>query len=336
MKNAIPVFYAADNNYALPLSVSIISVLENTTSDIHFYILENKIAEENKKAINNLKEKYSNFEISWLSVDIKKFKNFPNLQWYSLNMYSRFLIPEICPQLDKVIYLDVDIIFRSDIKKLYEHNLADYCLGAVRGEAEIIAENRFQKHLQDLKLPSGHRYFGSGVLLINSKKWRADKIQEKLFQTIEEFKSVLKYPDQDVLNIVFNQAYSTLDNGYNRDLRCLKGDIDKNIAAISDVYLIHYDGKDKPWNIQNMAFAELFWKYAELSPFYKGLQKNCKAESTLLKAYLFFFIPLFSIMKDREQTKIYLFNKIPLVTIKRKKHKKEICLFNNVPLLKIK
>ena len=335
MKNAIPIFCASDNKYVQPLSVLIISVLENTSSDVHFYILENQITEENKRLINKLKKKYQNLDISWLPIDIKKFENFPDLQWYSLNMYSRFLIPEICPQLDKVIYLDVDIVFKSDILELYEQNLVDYCLGAVPGEADIVTKKEFQQHIEDLQLSTNHRYFGSGVLLINSKKWREEKNTKKLLQMTEKFKSILKYPDQDVLNIVFNQAYLKLNIGYNRDLKCLVKDINEKIATISDVKLIHYDGRDKPWNVCDMPFSGLFWKYAKLSPFYADTDKKLQKGKTIINIS-FLFISLFSIVYDSKLVEIFLFKKLPFIKIKQKRTQKKVYLFNFIPLIKIK
>lgn len=117
MIKPISVFYEGQDDLIEILATSIASVCYNTKSFINFYILDCGICELNKKLLETLKHKFDNFTIEYIPMDLKKFSQ---LKGYTeknyVDCYSRLLIPELKPELDKAIYLDVDIILMDDIK----------------------------------------------------------------------------------------------------------------------------------------------------------------------------------------------------------------------------
>lgn len=262
MVKRIPIFYASDENYAAPLTVSMFSVLSNTKQHIDFYILENNIKRSTKKKMRKSLDRFSNHTLQFISVDMDKVKDFPNLQWYSLNMYSRYFIPELCNNIDKCIYLDVDIIVKHDIADLFSIDLDGCAIGAVIGEPNILKEQQFQNHIKNLGLDDKHIYFGSGVLVFSANQWRRNNLCKKLVTITADNKNVLKYPDQDALNILFNNnKYKQLDLQWNRDLNQIQQDLKKDSMAIDKCHLIHFDGPAKPWT--DKCFCdEFFWQYA--------------------------------------------------------------------------
>lgn len=265
----ISIIYASDEKYAAPLTVSMYSVLANTTHHIDFYILENNIKLSTKEKIQKSLKDFNNYTLTFIPIDLNKVKNFPDLQWYSLNMYSRYFIPEILDYLDKCIYLDVDIILKHDIADLFSTDLDEFALAAVVGEPDILKENNFREHLKILGLASEHIYFGSGVLIFNSRLWRDKNLVAKLLKITDRNKNKLKYPDQDALNILFNNnQYKKLDLFWNRDLNQLKKDVEQKVADVSSCHLIHFDGPAKPWD-KNVFCDDLFWSYAIRTVFYK-------------------------------------------------------------------
>lgn len=79
-----------------------------------------------------MKEKFNNFSIEFIPVDLKQFKGLKG--WGSgnfLDCYARLLIPELKQNLDKVIYLDSDVIAMDDINLLWEQDLEEYVYAAV-------------------------------------------------------------------------------------------------------------------------------------------------------------------------------------------------------------
>ena len=93
------------------VAVTIASIMENTKSQIAFYILDNSISSLNKKKIIRFLKKYSNCSTNFIDINSEIFAMFPETFHYSKAIYSRYLIPEVKSNLKKVIYTDVDVIF---------------------------------------------------------------------------------------------------------------------------------------------------------------------------------------------------------------------------------
>ncbi len=268
---SVPVFLASDNNYAPFVATTIASVCDNTKSFINFYILDGGISNENKSKINNLKNKFNNFSIEFIEIDIQKyFNDFIDVDYISKSMYSRFLIPEITG-IDKVLYLDVDIIACSDIVDLYNEDLDGCFVGAVKdgGDSTLI-----QEYKQRLDIQDSHEYFNSGVLLINCQAWRENKIRQGLYKIEKKLRAQLICPDQDILNKYFENNYKGLSAKYNEMIKTQ----DKTL-------LRHYASKEKPWyfkeNLKTSLFNDigLFWKYAKMTNFYEELNLRTKCNT---------------------------------------------------------
>lgn len=259
----IPIFLSSDNNYAPFVATTIASICDNTESFVDIYILDGGISKENQKKILKVKEKFSNLSLKFIEVNVDRvFKNIKTKNHLSLSAYSRLLIPKLKPQIDKAIYLDVDIIVCSDIKELFDFDLGGYIIGAIpdQGRKEHIERTKALIDMQPSSI-----YFNSGVLLLDCLKWRKEVKFEDLIDIEEKYREVRLHNDQDVLNKYFENNYLVLSKEY-------------NVMYSNDVIKIrHFTGQIKPWNasfyldgiiphkIQN---AELFWKYALMTPYY--------------------------------------------------------------------
>ena len=265
----IPIFLSSDNNYAPFVATTIASICDNTEIYCDFYILDGGINAENKIKIQSLTERYKNFSIEYINIDVEKyFKGFIANSYITLPTYYRFIIPHLKPNLEKILYLDVDIIAKNDILELFNIDLGDKVIGAVKdlGDSYYIAK---LKNIVEIN-PS-HPYFNAGVLLIDCEKWRSQNITEKLFDIEKKYRGKLLCNDQDVLNKVFENNYKMLPEKFNA------------LAATCETVIRHYYSKPKPWeikqNIKNsdllLPDAGLFWHYAEITPFYNELNSNC-------------------------------------------------------------
>lgn len=278
----IPVFLSSDNNFSPFVATTILSIMDNTKSFVEFYILDGGIYEENKDKIRDIKQKFSNFSIEFIKIDTEKeFKNFPTRIHFTIDMYTRYLIPQLKPELDKVIYSDVDVIFNGDIAELYNETLDGFIIGAVPytfGYLNPDSEQIVDFH-ERLKLSEKHEYFESGLLLLDCRQWRKKNITSKLLKKVEECGAeILLTPDQDALNIVFENNYKQLDHKYivvpHRTRIMLANEKTSNSSRNPFIY--HYAGTDKPWDNPDIEFAEYFWRYAKRTLFYKQLRFNLK------------------------------------------------------------
>lgn len=368
MQNNIPIFLASNNKYAPFVATTVASVCYNTKSFCEFYVLDSGISNLNKKRIERLKEKFNNFSIEYLDIDLSKFSGFKLLDHISLDAYSRFFIPILKPKLNKVIYLDVDVSVLGDIKELYDINLEDYYLGAV-SEYCFIKQQRILAKRLDIKYSDKKQFFNSGILLINSKKWRENNITQKLFKIQNKYNGVLEWGDQDVLIKQFYEDYLVLDTKFNLltgQITYKNNDFSKKVGkmvdnAIKNPIIRHFETPGKPWltnknfydvNIDLQNFED-FWFFAKMTDFYEILKfkyfnglleskkegkaiinSNCLSKKTKLE--LFNIIPLLKIIRKNNKTYYKLFEFIPLLKVIDKNNKIYYKLFNFIPLLVIK
>ncbi len=265
----VPVFFATDENYAKPLTVSMYSVLANTSRHIDFYVLSNKLKSKTKKKMQKSLERFDNFTITFIPMEKQDLTGCPDLLWYTKCAYYRYFIPELCLNIKKCVYMDVDMILKSDIGDLFDMELNGFSLGAVAGNRNIIDKQEyFNDHLDNLGIKKTHNYFGSGILLIDSEKWRQLRMTNKLLQTTKDIWYLLKFADQDVLNVVF-------DGNKFKDIGVVWGGLQESFAdevknnqdVIDKFKLVHFCGKMKPWN-QKCSFDNFFWMYAKKTLFY--------------------------------------------------------------------
>lgn len=238
-KEIINVVLASDDNYAQPLGTTIFSLFDNFRSDTHILkvtILDGGITEENKTKISKIGETFST-EIVFNGMSNSDFEGFPLVQYFSIVMYYRLLIPVIFKnKADKVIYLDSDTLVLGNVATLYETNVDGFYIGAVRDfvENSVLTLNcPFYKYVK--------KYFNSGVLLMNIKKMNEDGFVKKTFDFLNEHSSELLYPDQDALNYLCIDKWYELDRGWNTQL-------DRSATKIEPIpFILHYTTSFKPW-----------------------------------------------------------------------------------------
>ena len=292
----IPVFLAADDNYAPFVATTMASILKNTKSHIDFYVLSDGITAKNKVKIANERKWFKNFSLRFIDID-KKLEKLSGRNSLSRATFGRFFIPELVPSIKKVLYLDVDMIVKKDIKKLYDVDLDKYAFAAV-AEALRIQKNcndRLNKYFS-AGIPSNHRYFNAGMLLINAEKWREERIKDKLMEIALKYsgdKNFL-YLDQDALNINFANNYKEVNKIMNNELHILNIYLDEEknngiteAKLIDDTIVLHYSGGgEKPWLNNRVKYANEFWKivpYTDFADEIKQIHDNSQRDMKIMQ-----------------------------------------------------
>ncbi len=246
-EDIVPVVSCADDNYAAPLNVMFVSLLENSANPerIHFFVIDGGISLQ-KKAIltQDIENRYS--QITFIDIDKDRCDCFPTSDYISSAAYHRILIPDFLDQkIEKVIYLDCDIIVKKDIIFLWEVDLQEYPLAAV--------ENISNSTYKTSRLQQSD-FFNSGVMLLNLKKWRDENISKQVLTFIVENPELICSYDQCALNGVFKGNWKRLpftwnmQSGLYRNTKQVNRLIKVQTArAIWDPAVIHYMGWSKPW-----------------------------------------------------------------------------------------
>lgn len=273
MKNTIPIVFAFDNNLILPACVCISSLLmsanENTFYDI--FILHSARVDLKRKELDTIMKYYSNCRIQYRIVD-GTFDDAFEIRGITASTYYRLMIPELIPEYNKILYSDVDVIFRDDLSDIYETDMTDFYVAGVNSLSHLnTATKRYYQREFSLD-PATIIYAGN--ILINSSLMIDDNIVSRFK---EHVKKKYRFQDLDILNIVCQGRIKYLPPSF-----CLTTDVakysSKDISLITDIWtkeeimiaqnqgIVHYNGQ-KPWKGYCINF-DIWWEYYRNSPFF--------------------------------------------------------------------
>lgn len=293
MKEHINIVFASDDNYAQHIAVVIASIMTKTKGKVCFFVINDNIS-DNK--INKLKETAAVFyaEINFISVPEEKFKNVYLSGHVSKAAYFRLALPDILPEdVEKAIYLDVDLLVYDDIKKLWQVDLQNIPLAAVP-DYGIMASGRLCRQKADvIGLPVGEKYFNSGVLIINLKEWRKENYTKQILEIINS--NQFPHHDQDALNKLFMYKWKDLDLRWNVippvfnlfPKVLMSSKFRKNaVAAKNNPGIIHYAGRYKPWEFTiHSGFNDKYYEHLKKTAFADAVMpqpsNNMKGKSIL-------------------------------------------------------
>lgn len=238
-KQTIHIVTAANDLYAEHLAVMLHSLFVNksSTNPIRIYVIDSNISNMNKVLLSRTVGKF-NANIQFLIIDRAIYEDFKTYKYVTQETYYRISIPNLLDQsIQKVIYLDSDIIIKKDITEFWNLDIDQYFLAAVEDCHVRDARN------SDLLMPKDSKYFNAGVLLINLLKWREEGITDKIIEFIKTNSSRIKYCDQDALNAILYDKWLQLDPTWNYTTHHLEEFPRLKIEP----GIIHYVGKNKPW-----------------------------------------------------------------------------------------
>lgn len=272
--NVIPIVFAFDNNLTLPACICISSLLCHAKIDTYYdiFILHSEKVDLETKILEKLFDYYSNFRIQYRHVD-DTFDSAFEIRGITTSTYYRLLIPDLIPEYDKIIYSDVDVIFRSDLSNIYfSTDLHDNYVAGVNALIPFIPDMR--AYYQKMRKVEMKGIIYAGNIILNSKKIREDNI-------IEQFKKLAKndfrFQDLDVLNIVCQNKITYLKpefcvTTYFAELSIRNRTIlrqywtDNDVALALQNGIVHYNGQ-KPWKGFCVNF-DIWWEYYRKSPFF--------------------------------------------------------------------
>ncbi len=259
-----------DSNYIEQLIVMLTSLtVSNPKENFHVYIAHSTLNEDDFYTIKNCIIT-SRCNIIDIKVPPSMFADAPVTERYPKEMYYRIFAPQYLPrELDRILYLDPDIVIINSIKELYYMDMENNFFAAASHVSKSL------KKINEIRLdmPEESTYINSGVMLINLKELRKKQNIQEVYDYIENKKLVLVLPDQDVLNGVYAHKTIHLDAMvYNLSERYLTfyNANPKNIAnrkdmrwIVQNTSIIHYCGRNKPWKNNYRGDLGVFYYYFE-------------------------------------------------------------------------
>lgn len=268
MSKEIPIFFSTDDNYIPYLDVAIVSLIENASKDYNYKIIVLNTGLHPDNIAKIKKNERNGFAIDFIDIseNVKDIKSrFKNVYHFSIVTYYRLFIASLFPQYDKILYLDCDLVVLGDISELYNTELGENILGAAP-EQYVQNTAEFRKYAEIALGVNPDEYVNAGVLVINLKEFRQQRIEEKFVELITKYDFDLLDPDQAYLNYLCNDKIHVLPNGWNKEPMPLPCNGKKNI--------VHYALYKKPWQYDDVMDGEFFWQYAKKSLFYQQILEN--------------------------------------------------------------
>lgn len=252
MYNTIAII--SDDNYAPYSSCLLISLFEkNPRQKFDIFIITCKFTEYNKNIISEICRKYGS-TVSFIEIDEQQLNIYDGIGDWSKYTFMKLMIPSILPNnVERVLYLDVDMLIVSSIELLLTVNLDGYAIAGVEDCPDCI------NHKKRCEIQYDSPYINSGVMVMNLPIWR-NAIKLNLFETfINTYKNKFKINDQDVINTVFQGQIKTLHLKYNLTNHCygfhyrvLKSQKNEWKEARKYPVIIHFTNWNKPWKYESV------------------------------------------------------------------------------------
>jgi lipopolysaccharide biosynthesis glycosyltransferase len=281
-EDSIVLVCAADDGYAMPLAVTIRSVIENLKGNrkVTLFVIDGGIKQSNKqKILRSIDPEKCNIE--WIPAPHTLPKELPVstglLPYLSIATYYRLLIPTLLSdQVKKAIYLDCDLVVNEDIEHLWDIDIGNYYLLAVQdsGTPYVSSFPFGLARYKELGIPSDAKYFNAGVLVLDLEKWRTHNISAKILEYLVKDREYLKSADQDGMNAILAGQWGELDPRWNQIPSIFSFSSWAESPFSEDVYndvihnpgIIHFATVAKPWNtFENHPFRYLFFHYLDMT-----------------------------------------------------------------------
>ncbi len=253
--NCVPIVFSFNKNFLLHFLVALQSIVECREDDslYEIFVFHNDLDSNDIQRIKNFcRCGYFKFKFSKIENDDLKILNIPD-RFGEYSYYYRLLIPFLIPEKNKVLYSDVDVIFKKDPIHMLNFNIKDSPLG-------VIQFNQPKYFTQSVDF--NNKYFASGNLIINIKEIKKyiSNYREGISKISLTHKDNFIFHDQDILNLLFYDKVTYLPlnfcvtaklykgtydiDFYKKDGRCYSNYDKKDILdAIENPYIIHYTGK---------------------------------------------------------------------------------------------
>ncbi|MDG2274163.1 MAG: glycosyltransferase family 8 protein, partial [Halioglobus sp.] len=274
----------------MPLTVMLRSAATNVAPDkhIHVVLIDGGISRNSRSKLE-LSLEHLPISIHYLTPDHSLIDDLMISHHATHSVYFRLLAGMLLPDsLDRIIYLDADMLVNGDLNELWEYPLGDdYCLAVpdiacpficaehadsnYKNSAKYLVTNVTVKNWQSLNLDPSAQYFNSGVMVLNLRRWQDECIEQSLLACLRDNEQFVWCWDQYALNVVFAGKWSVLPARWNQGTHVFYYPSpefspipeDDFIEMRDNPAIIHYTTQCKPWHygnthpLRNLFFATM-------------------------------------------------------------------------------
>ena len=257
------ILVSVNDTYVMPLAVLLQSLFETQSQPAVLWFMWSELKEENRVFFRDFAAARG-ADLHWIRIGEDAFRGLPTKKYISRETYFRLLAAEFLPEtVDRVLWLDADMVIQGDISGFYGRDLTGYAVAACpHGSVmrPVMAENCRQTGIE-----KPEQYFNAGVMLCNLERWRQMDIPARITDILRTPRR-MKFPGQDLTNLIFNGEVLTEDW---RKYNCMTHSIlPEDLPELEKTAkIVHFAGFAKPWTFTDLPFSDA-WKYwYDRSPF---------------------------------------------------------------------
>ncbi len=258
----------------MPLAVTIRSLLNHLAPDrrLQLFLLDGGIR---VRTLERLRASWemTRVDLTVLRPDVSRLRNLRVSNHVNHLTYYRMLLPELLPEsLDKVLYLDSDLLVRHDIGELWDEPLDHFWALAVQDYAApfinvaigvdhysdiepYIAATKPVGNYEELGLDPRAPYLNGGVLLIALQQWRQQGLTQRMLDCLHQHAAHVLWWDQYALNVALAGHWNTVDHRWNQGAQIYQypdgrhSPFEEHVfqSLLHDPFIVHFTSPDKPW-----------------------------------------------------------------------------------------
>ncbi|HEY9005080.1 glycosyltransferase family 8 protein [Ohtaekwangia sp.] len=251
---------AFDKNYLQPFYALACSIGKNNTGAFHIHAITTGISNETRNAIVIYLRKYSG-EITFYDIDVAGAEQFVLMNNWTSAVYYRLYFPQIVPTaIRRLLYLDTDMLVINGLQELYNIDLEGYPIAAVY--------DNYVKTQPLIGIYEEEQYFNSGMMVIDTDRWRSQSISERTMEYLRQYPERIKFVDQCGLNAILKNNWKKLPGKYNLLFSLIPEGLSKRAIQVflRDKVVVHFT-LQRPWNMLcKNRLRYLYFYYLRQSP----------------------------------------------------------------------
>jgi lipopolysaccharide biosynthesis glycosyltransferase len=274
----ISIAASTDEMYVQHMAALVASTFATASKEhfIDFMILDGGVNSRDRVRLSELTKLHPHCRLTFIDMS-RQHLDLPTNSYFTRGTFYRLSLPELLPNRRKVLFLDTDVVVRRDVASLFDLELGEYFVAAVKdiimksfvglGVASIaetgsIRAGRYLADRLDLNDPSA--YFQAGVLLLNLEELRRCSLSTKMTHALRTER--FWFLDQDVLNKFMAGKVMYIDGRWNSvqmddyHLAALNA-VERQVyeLTLDDPWIIHYAGVFKPWKRTGHPHGARYW-----------------------------------------------------------------------------
>ncbi len=242
MKPVVSVALCADKNVEVSLHVTLYSLLKSSRHPININLVQKGYQSKDIDKIHQTLQQFTGkYKLNVVEFDENAlFGRFKGLHGSQFN-FTKLILANVLAD-DRIIYLDSDLSIGKDLGELFSTDLNEFVIGA--SSIETIADSLRSTFYQSIGMNKEAKYFNSGVMLMDLKKWRELDITSQCLSFANKYVDRVSFGDEAILNCIFYKNFKVIDAAYNHPLYP-----DSDLIRSSESNeIFHFVGSPKPFD----------------------------------------------------------------------------------------